>query len=104
MLFPEYKPFGSSAVAESPSTASIQQACSVGTTSRQCGPLPGTILRIFIPAGAVINLLNLVEIASPSGICLIIRLPFLGGGSSGLNVQSIIDAVQSAGGTVELSS
>lgn len=69
-----------------------------------CGQLPGTILRIFIPPGAVINLLNLIEVASPSGICLIVRLPFLGGscGSSN-NVQSLISAVQAAGGTVEFS-
>lgn len=46
----------------------------------QCGPLPGTLLRAVIPPGAVINLLNLIEVASPSGICLIVRLPFLGGG------------------------
>lgn len=44
----------------------------------QCGPLPGTLLRAFVPPGAVINLLNLIEVASPSGICLIVRLPFLG--------------------------
>ncbi len=44
----------------------------------QCGPLPGTLLRAIVPPGAVINLLNLIEVASPSGICLIVRLPFLG--------------------------
>jgi hypothetical protein len=69
----------------------------------QCGPLPGTILRIFIPPGAVINLLNLIEIDSPSGVCLIVRLPFLGGGSDSINLQSVISAVQAAGGTVEFS-
>lgn len=88
---------GTSAVAGSPN-ASI---CHSGSPRPQCGPLPGTLLRIFIPAGAVVNLLNLIEVASPSGICLIIRLPFLGGGFSGLNVRSIISAVQAAGGTVE---
>lgn len=68
----------------------------------QCGPLPGTLVRIFIPPGAVINLLNLIEVVSPSGICLIIRLPFLdeGSGSTALNIQSIINAVRAAGGTV----
>ena len=43
----------------------------------KCGPLPGTLLRAFVPPGAAINLLNLIEVASPSGICLIVRLPFL---------------------------
>ena len=52
-----------------------------------CPQLPGTVLRIFIPAGAVINLLNLIEVTSPSGICLIVRLPFLGTGVSGANIS-----------------
>ena len=47
-----------------------------------CEQLPGTLLRIVIPAGLVINLLNLIEINSPSGVCLIVRLPFLEGGLS----------------------
>ena len=68
-----------------------------------CPQLPGTILRIFIPAGAVINLLNLIEVASPSGICLVIRLPLLGGlsgcGKNGL--FNFIDSVKQAGGTIE---
>ena len=69
-----------------------------------CPQLPGTILRIFIPAGAVINLLNLIEIASPSGICLIVRIPLLGGGSgcNGLSLADIRTAVQNVGGTVEV--
>jgi hypothetical protein len=45
----------------------------------RCEQLGGTVLRIDIPAGTEINVLNLVELASPSGICLILRLPFLGG-------------------------
>lgn len=64
-----------------------------------CPQLPGTILRIFIPAGAVINLLNLIELASPSGICLIIRLPFLGGNSS---LDGLFESIKRAGGTVEV--
>ncbi len=64
-----------------------------------CPQLPGTVLRIFIPAGAVINLLNLVELASPSGICVIIRLPLLGclGGAG----NDLFKQVRAAGGTVE---
>lgn len=63
-----------------------------------CPQLPGTILRINIPAGAVINLLNFIEITSPSGICLIVRIPALGGG---LGLNSLVDAIKQAGGTVE---
>ncbi|HBX23553.1 MAG TPA: hypothetical protein DEF34_07990 [Desulfotomaculum sp.] len=66
--------------------------------NEECPQLPGTILRIFIPAGAVINLLNLIELTSPSGICLIIRIPVLGG--SGLN--NIVEAIKDAGGTIEV--
>lgn len=61
-----------------------------------CPQLPGTLVRINIPAGAVINLLNIIEITSPAGICLIVRLPFLGG-----SCGNILDAIKKAGGTVE---
>lgn len=64
-----------------------------------CPQLPGTVLRIFIPAGAVINLLNLIELNSPSGICLIIRLPVLGGG---FNLGAIFNKIQEAGGSIEI--
>lgn len=68
-------------------------------TEPVCPQLPGTVLRIAIPAGAVINLLNLIEVASPGGICLIIRLPIFG---RTLGISSIIDAVRQAGGSVEV--
>lgn len=45
----------------------------------ECRQVAGTVFRINIPAGAEINILNLVELESPSGICLILRLPFLAG-------------------------
>ncbi|MGE4283377.1 MAG: hypothetical protein AB7G87_06595 [Clostridia bacterium] len=64
-----------------------------------CPQLPGTILRVFIPAGAVINLLNIIELSSPSGICLVVRLPILGGNS---NLATLINSVKQAGGTVEV--
>ncbi|MBB6215967.1 hypothetical protein HNQ80_002058 [Anaerosolibacter carboniphilus] len=63
-----------------------------------CPQLPGTIFRINIPAGAVINLLNLIEITSPGGICLIVRIPALGGG---LCLNTLVNAIQQAGGTIE---
>jgi hypothetical protein len=72
--------------------------CIEKNTSNGCPQLPGTVLRINIPAGAVINLLNLIEVTSPSGICLIVRLPILGGG---LSVNSIVESIQEAGGSVE---
>jgi hypothetical protein len=69
-----------------------------------CPQLPGTVLRIFIPAGAVINLLNLIEVTSPSGICLIVRLPFLGAGANASNI-SLADVktfLNSVGARVEV--
>ena len=41
-----------------------------------CPQLPGTVLRVSIPPGATINLLNLVELTSPGGICLIYAFQF----------------------------
>ncbi|WP_066636438.1 hypothetical protein [Desulfolucanica intricata] len=70
-----------------------------GNNSGSCPQQPGTILRIFIPAGAVINILNLIELSSPSGICLIVRLPILGGNSG---LSGIFDAIKQAGGTIEV--
>lgn len=67
-----------------------------------CPQLPGTILRISIPPGAVINLLNLIEVTSPGGICLIIRLPILGGACGGNQLGGIMDAIRAAGGSVEV--
>ncbi len=65
-----------------------------------CPQLPGTVLRIFIPAGAVINLLNILELTSPTGVCLILRIPALQGGTPAL--QSLIDSIKQAGGTIEV--
>ncbi len=75
-----------------------------------CPQLPGTVLRIFIPPGAVINLLNIIEVTSPGGICLIVRLPILGGvlgtdgkcGKGGFSIADIMTAVKNAGGNVEV--
>jgi hypothetical protein len=67
--------------------------------SKPCPQEPGTILRVFIPAGAVINLAGLIEVTSPSGICLIVRLPFLGRGRCDLG--SILDGIKKAGGSFE---
>lgn len=69
-----------------------------------CRQLPGTLLRLYIPAGATLNILNLLELTSPSGICFIIRLPFLGGDAGGAGISdmdSLFDAVNRVGGRVE---
>lgn len=45
---------------------------------RPCPKLSGTVIRVFIPAGAVINFGNIMEVTSPSRTYLIVRLPILG--------------------------
>lgn len=65
-----------------------------------CPQLPGTILRINIPAGTTINLLNLIELTSPGGICLIIRIPLLGSNGN-LDLAGIVNSIRQAGGTVQ---
>jgi len=67
----------------------------------ECPQKKGTLLRIFIPAGAEINLLDIFEISSPGGICIIIRLPFLEKICGKNNVAGIFDTVKRAGGRVE---
>lgn len=79
-------------------TAVMKSNVNQANQTNECPQLPGTILRVFIPAGAVINLLNLIELTSPSGICLIIRIPVLGGS----NFDGIAEAIRNAGGTVEI--
>lgn len=59
---------------------------------------PGTVLRVYIPPGAVINLLNLFEVASPQGISLLVRVPFLGGS---MGLENIMGSIMGAGGMVQ---
>jgi len=59
----------------------------------------GTVLRICIPAGGVISILNLFEISSPNGINLIVRIPLFCG-KAGL--ASIMETIKTAGGSVEV--
>ena len=58
---------------------------------------PGTVLKVYIPPGAVINLLNLFEVASPQGISLLVRVPFLGGS---MGLENIMGSILGAGGSV----
>jgi len=66
-----------------------------------CPQKKGTILRIFIPAGAEINLLNLLEISSPGGIYIIVRLPFLKRLFSGNDIAELFEEIKRAGGRIE---
>jgi len=72
--------------------------------SKDCPRLPGTVLRISIPAGAAVNLLNLIELSSPGGICILLRFPFLSGLLPGelKNLAGIFDSIKRAGGTIEV--
>jgi hypothetical protein len=72
---------------------------SVASKKDFCPQLPGTVLRVSIPPGATINLLNILELTSPGGICLIIRIPVLGGGAK---LGGIFDSIRDAGGRIEV--
>lgn len=50
----------------------------INNNRNSCPQLPGTIVRINIPPGSEVNFLNLIEVSSPGGICLIVRSPLLG--------------------------
>lgn len=83
--------------------ASEAKGCPTGPKKDAYPQLPGTVLRVFIPAGAVINLLNLIELTSPTGICLIVRLPFLGGKCEKTGaLSSLLDSLKAAGAKIEL--
>jgi hypothetical protein len=64
----------------------------------QSQQLPGTLLKVNIPPGAVINLLNLFEISSPEGINLVVRSPLLGGG---MGLGGLANLFGGAGGPVQ---
>lgn len=69
---------------------------------RNCKQKCGTVFRIYIPATAAINILNLVELASPTGICLILRLPIFGGECKpNCHHEQLFDQIRRVGGTVE---
>lgn len=75
--------------------------------SEECPQLPGSLIRINIPGGAVITLLDLLEVASPGGICLIVRSPKLGeelatNGETNSNRGSIIDMVKKAKAVIDV--
>jgi hypothetical protein len=70
--------------------------------NESCRQVAGTVFRINIPAGATINVLNLVELTSPAGICLILRLPFLSGECKpSHDYDRMFDAIRRVGGSVE---
>lgn len=62
----------------------------------------GTLLRVYIAAGTTISLLGLLEVTSPSGICLLVNLPFLNDNDRpGLNLGDILDTLKKSGCKVE---
>ncbi|QGU96721.1 hypothetical protein GOM49_17965 [Clostridium bovifaecis] len=78
------------------------QGCRPNPNPQQgfCQELPGTILRISLPPGATIRL-GFIEVTSPSGICLIVRLrTSLLGGTAGLS--NILTSLKQAGANVEI--
>jgi hypothetical protein len=69
--------------------------------------LPGGLLKINIPGGALINLLDLLEVASPDGINLVVRSPKLGVNheneeEASANRGSILDVVRKAKAVIDV--
>jgi hypothetical protein len=67
--------------------------------------LPGTILSFYVPVGAAVTFANLMELTTPSGICIALRLPFLSSlvpSGTGLSLISLLNTLKAAGGSIEL--
>lgn len=68
--------------------------------------LPGTLLRISVPKGTTINIFNIIEVASPGGISVVVRLPLLSTlsttGFKNPTLVGVMDAIRAAGGSVEI--
>lgn len=72
----------------------------VQPTQEFCKPQKGTIIRIAIAPGTTISLFGLFELTSPSGICLLVNLPFLAR-RCGRDSESLLDALRNSGCKVE---
>ena len=55
------------------------------------------LIKLFIPGGTVINLLDIIELSSPSGISLKASLPFLGGDTKN-GIKSLVSKFISSAG------
>lgn len=66
-----------------------------------CPGKKGTIIRIFIAPGTTISLFGLLEVTSPSGICLLVNIPLLAGGDEKFDLGGILDSLKKAGCKVE---
>ncbi len=50
--------------------------CCCRTVYPLCGPLPGiNLFRLFIAPRSLINVLGRLELSSPSGVCVSLRIP-----------------------------
>ena len=99
-------PVNKTYVVNTPVSKKDVTASDASASQRACPALPGTLLRISIPDGTALNFLNLIEVASPGGICLVVRLPFLTGLTSDISLNSVLtgmmSAIKAAGGTIEI--
>lgn len=69
--------------------------------------LPGSLLKINIPGGALVNLLDLLEVVSPEGINLVVRSPKLGENleneeEANNNRGSILDMIRKAKAVIDV--
>ncbi|MEG0773717.1 MAG: hypothetical protein RR409_10325 [Clostridium sp.] len=57
-------------------------------------------MQVNIPVGLSVNIGDLLELSSPSGICLIVKSPLLEA-KNNLSLSGIIDGIRKAGIKVE---
>jgi len=73
--------------------------CRPNPQPKFCPEEPGTLIRISIPAGATIRL-GFIEVTSPSGICLLVKLRHLFDKKNSLG--DIADLIKKCGANVEI--
>ncbi len=66
----------------------------------------GTLMRVSIPAGTSVNFRDLVEVLSPTGMSVVVRVPLISSiATNGFKLPTLktfADAIKTAGGTIEL--
>ncbi|MGI5839945.1 MAG: hypothetical protein ACOX8W_09830 [bacterium] len=75
-----------------------QKTRSAPPPNGSCRQQPGVLLRVTVPAGAVVKMADNAEMSAPGGINLLLRLPSLGDSSA---FSPLIAAIRQVGGTIE---
>jgi hypothetical protein len=66
-----------------------------------CSDKKGTLIRLYIAPRSTIEFLGLLEITSPSGMCLLVSSPLLAERGE-LNLLGILDELKKSGWKIEI--